>query len=330
VIPAYYNEFSSHQAQWLRNLANAGEITPGDVDERDIRDVLPIELLGYRRCHFFAGVGAWDHALALAGWPVDRPVWSGSCPCQSFSQAGRRKGFADERHLWPAWFHLIRECRPPTVFGEQVAAPESRAWLDLVHDDLEALGYAVGAVVLPAACVGAPHGRHRIFFVADAGRFGRELGAKKARPQARIDARPPVYGDPRPVAESLGHGRQGKSCRGPAAAATGGGGESGAMGDAHHEGREAIGAIRPKYGGASPGDPAGGFWADAEWLPCRDGKLRATQPGLLPLVDGPAFRLDSPGPLAGKSRGRLIEGYGNAIVPPIAAAFVRAFLDISP
>jgi DNA (cytosine-5)-methyltransferase 1 len=102
------------------------------------------------------------------------------------------------------------------------------------------------------------------------------------------------------------------------------------MGDAHHEGREAIGAIRPKYGGASPGDPAGGFWADAEWLPCRDGKLRATQPGLLPLVDGPAFRLDSPGPLAGKSGGKLIEGYGNAIVPEVAAEFVKAFLEISP
>jgi hypothetical protein len=54
-------------------------------------------------------------ALRLAGIPDDFPLWTGSCPCQPFSAAGQGKGAADERHLWPAWFRLIRESRPAIV-----------------------------------------------------------------------------------------------------------------------------------------------------------------------------------------------------------------------
>lgn len=162
---AYYNEIDPHCAQWLRNLIKAGEIAPGDVDERDIRDVTPGELVEYSQCHFFAGIGGWARALRLAGWPDDRPVWTGSCPCQSFSAAGRGRGFADERHLWPYWFHLIRICRPSTIFGEQVASKLALSWLDLVQDDLEGEGYAVGSADLCAAGVGAFHIRQRLWFV---------------------------------------------------------------------------------------------------------------------------------------------------------------------
>src|SRR5271168_3827885 len=118
----YYNEIDPFAAQWLRNLISANLIGNGHVDERSIEDVKPSELSGYTQCHFFAGIGGWSYALRLAGWPDDRPVWTGSCPCQPFSAAGKGAGFADERHLWPAFFHLIRECRPGTVFGEQVAS----------------------------------------------------------------------------------------------------------------------------------------------------------------------------------------------------------------
>ncbi|WP_322111406.1 DNA cytosine methyltransferase [Tistrella sp.] len=89
-----------------------GLIPAGDVDERDIRDVLPSDLDQYRQCHFFAGIGGWALALRWAVWPSDRPIWTGSCPCQPFSAAGRRRGFADERHLWPAWAWLISQSRP--------------------------------------------------------------------------------------------------------------------------------------------------------------------------------------------------------------------------
>lgn len=163
---AYYNEIDPYAAQWLRNLIAAGHIAPGDVDERDIRLVQPDDLRGYAQCHFFAGLGGWSYAARLAGWRDDEPAWTGSCPCQPFSFAGKRTGFEDERHLWPAWRRLIEECRPPVVFGEQVA--RAIAWIELVQGDLEAMGYAFGAFPIEAACVGAPHRRDRLWFVADA------------------------------------------------------------------------------------------------------------------------------------------------------------------
>ncbi|MEX3629083.1 MAG: DNA cytosine methyltransferase [Burkholderia sp.] len=164
-MAAYYNEIEPYAAQWLRNLIAAGHIAPGDVDERDIRDVRPDDLKQYTQCHFFAGLGGWSRALRLAGWPDDKPVWTGSCPCQPFSVAGKGLGFADPRHLWPNWKWLIGQCSPAIVFGEQVAAATD--WLSLVRSDLEAMGYAVGAVPIEAASAGADHFRDRCWFVAD-------------------------------------------------------------------------------------------------------------------------------------------------------------------
>jgi DNA (cytosine-5)-methyltransferase 1 len=174
-LAAYYNERDPYAAQWLRNLIAAGHIAPGDVDDRSIEDVRPSDLIGYEQCHFFAGIGVWSHALRRAGWPDDRPVWTGSCPCQPFSAAGKRGGTADERHLWPHWFHLIQHGKPRgvPVFGEQVASKDGLAWLDLVHADLEGQGYAVRALDLCAAGVGAPHIRQRLYFVADTDETGR-------------------------------------------------------------------------------------------------------------------------------------------------------------
>lgn len=165
---AYYNEIEPGLAAWLQNLMDADLIMRGDIDTRSIEDVTPNDIAGYTQCHFFAGVAGWAYALDLAGWPRDRPVWTGSCPCQPFSAAGKGAGLADERHLWPAWFHLIAQCRPPVVFGEQVATSAGHGWLDGVVSDMEGAGYACGAAVLQASCVSAPHKRDRLWFVADA------------------------------------------------------------------------------------------------------------------------------------------------------------------
>ena len=164
---SYYNEIDPYAAQWLRNLIANKLIADGDVDERSIRDVAAADLRSYTQCHFFAGIGVWSHALRLAGWPDDRPVWTGSCPCQPFSAAGQGKGFDDDRHLWPEFHRLIAECRPPVVFGEQVASKDGLGWLDIVQSDMEASGYAVGAADLCAAGVGAPHIRQRLWFVGE-------------------------------------------------------------------------------------------------------------------------------------------------------------------
>lgn len=177
-MTAYYNEIDPYCCQWLRNLIDAGHIAPGDVDERSIEDVTPDDVRGYTQCHFFAGIGVWSYALRLAGWSDDRPVWTGSCPCQPFSQAGKGAGFADERHLWPAWFHLIRECKPETIFGEQVSSAAALNWIDLVQDDMEAEGYAFAPADICAAGFGAPIRRARVFFVADS-----DCGRRSARAQ---------------------------------------------------------------------------------------------------------------------------------------------------
>jgi DNA (cytosine-5)-methyltransferase 1 len=165
-MAAYYNEIDPFAAAWLRELIKAGHIAPGDVDERSITDVHPHDLRGFVQCHFFAGIGVWSYALRKAGWRDNQPVWTGSCPCQPFSLAGKRAGIADERHLWPAWFRLIQECKPPVIFGEQVESAIKHGWLDLVQTELEREDYAVGAVCLPAASVGAPHIRQRLYFCA--------------------------------------------------------------------------------------------------------------------------------------------------------------------
>ncbi len=179
----YYNDNDPKSAAWLRELISRGLIADGIVDDRSILDVEPSDLRGYTQCHFFAGIGAWSYALRLAGWPDDRPVWTGSPPCQPFSVAGDGLGVDDARHLSPKFASLVRACRPDVLFGEQVASaqvfggaakptrkgaanPPEWAWLDDLSDRLEAAHYAVGASDIPSAGVGAPHIRQRTFFGA--------------------------------------------------------------------------------------------------------------------------------------------------------------------
>lgn len=175
----YYNEIDAFAAEWLENLIAAGALPAGDVDRRSIADVQAEDLKPYTQCHFFAGIGVWPYALGQAGWPEDRSVWTGSCPCQGFSRAGNKLGFDDPRNLWPQWYRLIRERAPPVVFGEQVTSPLGRTWLDGVSANLEDLDFAVGSADLSAAGVGAPHQRARYFFVGS--RMGHAAGVDAER-----------------------------------------------------------------------------------------------------------------------------------------------------
>jgi DNA (cytosine-5)-methyltransferase 1 len=175
-MTAYYNENDEDKAAWLRELIRKGIVAPGEVDTRSISAVWPEDLAGFSQHHFFAGIGVWSYALRLAGWPDDRPVWTGSCPCPSFSAAGKGGGFDDPRHLWPDWARLIRKCRPATIFGEQADDAIRYGWLDLVQTDLEREDYAVGKAVLGACSVGAPHIRQRLYFVAHAARERQPFG----------------------------------------------------------------------------------------------------------------------------------------------------------
>jgi len=163
-----YHDFDEFKCEVVRQAIKAKAITDGEVICGDIKELQPSDVMGFRRFHAFCGGGFWDLALNRAGWG-DAEVWTGSCPCPSFSAAGKGRGFADARHLWPHWMRLIKECKPPVIFGEQVSAAIGHGWLDLVQDDMEAEDYAVGKAVLGACCVGAPHIRQRLWFVAHAG-----------------------------------------------------------------------------------------------------------------------------------------------------------------
>lgn len=178
----YYNEFDANAAQWIRNLGDVGEISQGVVDERSIKSVVGADLAGVRRAHFFAGIGGWDLALKLAGWD-DSEVWTGSCPCQPYSSAGKQEGDADPRNLWPDFFRLIAERRPQYVFGEQVASAIKHGWLDRVYADLEGIGYTVGSAVLGAHSVGANHIRQRLY-------WGAALEVQHDARDGRIERRP--------------------------------------------------------------------------------------------------------------------------------------------
>ncbi|MFW7203705.1 DNA cytosine methyltransferase [Serratia sp. BNK-17] len=278
---AYYNEIDPYAAQWLRNLIAAGHITPGDVDERSIEDVKPDDLRNYTQCHFFAGIGVWSYALRNAGWPDDKPVWTGSCPCQPFSAAGKGSGFDDERHLWPHFHWLISECRPEHVFGEQVASGNANAWFDLVQADLEAMDYAFGIVPFPSAGVGSPHIRDRAYWVANAYHEGLEGRKRMSECSTELIAGTSGVVDRMARAEGIRWGKGSKAC---------------------------LRSQNPSQ--------TNGFWRDADWLFCRDGKWRPVRPGSFPLVNGVTARV-----------GRL-RAYGNAINAEAAQTFINAYMEI--
>ncbi|EOE3279677.1 TPA: DNA cytosine methyltransferase [Klebsiella pneumoniae] len=344
---AYYNEIDPFAAQWLRNLIAAGHIAPGEVDERSIEDVTPDDLRGFTQCHFFAGIGVWSHSLRLAGWPDDRPVWTGSCPCQPFSPAGKGDGFADERHLWPQFFHLISERRPQHVFGEQVAAGNANVWFDLVQADLEGMGYAFGLVPFTSAGIGAPHIRERAYWVANA-----DSVISDRRGNVRASGRDEYSngGDDVRLADA-NHDRQqpgqgdGRRCQcAEQGIDIGRGGENGGLGNANVarlEGLSGNDGAAGRKGTTGPAAAPGvhlralevnGFWRDADWLFCRDGKWRPVEPGTFPLVDGAAARMGRVEPgvarVASSNRVGRLKGYGNAINAQAAAAFIRAYMGV--
>ncbi len=505
---ALYNENDEHAADWLENLIALGVIAPGIVDRRSVEDLRGDDLRGFRQVHLFAGIGVWSYSLRRAGISDDTAVWTGSCPCQPFSAAGKGAGMDDERHLWPAVLHLLRECRPDIFLGEQVASTDGLGWLDLVQTDLEAASYAIGAVDTCSAGSGAPHIRQRLRFsayntrpstdrvkhpsrhrwnewwakssewgavggrgsmrLADQPHIGRDFGSGHCRSQQAELGRfiasddSGTIGLDHRLSEGLEGLRSGYSSEtGQRERATGSASETGEFGGlAYHDcvdddgagyragveggqrerpaavcrlddlerlayddddqqrqrrntggpsgegvwsepcgcdeldrmvdtdrsragetsggnredrtraSREAraddgaalslrTGAIggladadtgqfpeegrgsQPRVGSAGAGrldegvfvgrieraGPTNGFWRDADWLFCRDGKWRPVEPCTFPLVDGAAFRLGSGSAFEGKSRQGMLKGYGNAVDAEATRIFIEACAD---
>ena len=405
----YYNEHDPNAAEWLMELVESEDLPFGYVDSRDVQEVTVDDIKKFKQCHFFAGIGGWPLALRLAGWPETEPVWSASLPCQPFSSAGNRRGIEDDRHLWPHFRELVEACRPPVIFGEQVSSKAALgdstyvtakksfksllasarrslaeepawSWFATLQADLEDLGYVVGASDLPAASVGAPHIRQRLYWCAirrqgelpGAGsggvpevveeRFGGgEMAYPKTGRRGQVDT----------VARGCGEGSGAQGCERPEHCCGAGGmaddddkrlerfsgnGEdrrepgrddadkdgsdratSGGLGISNSagpfEGRETPEAMG--HGGAVESAGGDGRWGDIAYLPCADGKARPIKRGIEPLVDGLPEGLvrggdQSMAPDADNSaeaRVMRLRGYGNAIVPELAAVFIRSVLD---
>ena len=110
----------------------------------------------------------------VKGKEGDADVIVGGFPCQPMSVAGKRKGTDDDRYLWPEMFRLIREIKPQFVIGENVKNIiniQDGVVFETVCTDLESEGYEVQPFNIPAAGVGAPHRRERVWIVAYAERY---------------------------------------------------------------------------------------------------------------------------------------------------------------
>jgi DNA (cytosine-5)-methyltransferase 1 len=342
---AYYNENDPRAAAWLRELIAQGHIAPGYVDERSIVEVQPDDVREFTQVHLFAGIGGWSYALRLAGWPDDCPIWTGSCPCQPFSVAGRRTGTTDTRHLWPEMYRLISECHPAIAIGEQVARKAGLGWLDAVFADMEREGYACGAADLAAASVGAPHIRQRLYWAAydDEGRcqlgeLEHPTGARRegyvASPLQRggeaagKDECAPGSGDTGGLAHASRERRQ-QERRGAHGNET----PDGLQGDHEPPGDGADSAIQSRKLG-DPCSATGGFWFPCDWLPCRDGNARPVEPGTFPLVARLPQGVVYGGDLrmaaneSQEARVMRLRGYGNAIVAPLAQAFIESVMEV--
>lgn len=299
----YYNEWDPEIAAWLRELIRQGELPDGEVDERDIRDIRADDLRGFHQIHLFAGIGGWALALDRAGYPPNRPALTFSCPCQPFSNAGKKKGFDDERHLWPHVDVLIRELEPPTCYFEQVATKDGLAWLDLVSADMEAKNYAVAPLDICAAGFGSPNIRQRLYGYARrlVDRFGKRLEGLAWDG----DGTPGRTIEGRPVAASSSTRRMARA--------------DGRNARAEREQRSGQHGLIPansllRERDRRPG-PVNGFWDDADWLRCRDERWRPVEPGTFPLADGVPYRMVK------------LRGYGNGLNIEAATAFVEATLE---
>jgi DNA (cytosine-5)-methyltransferase 1 len=355
----YYNDNDPGVCDWLENLIAAGRLPDGVVDRRSILEVTPADLAPFTQCHFFAGIGGWPLALQLAGIPETARLWTGSPPCQPFSAAGQRKGQDDARHLAPHFAELVSTCRPPLLFGEQVASSDvfgkvaggarggardkpAWAWIDDLSDRLEAAHYAVGASDIPAAGVGAPHIRQRTFFGAVALWVDNSAGARHE--PAREGAEGEARDETRMRGPERGCGAIGLADAERARPQGRGGAERGGIkasgqaptrgagiGLANAERRRREVALQHDGSGNAPdvfgeaGEPRSvGFSARPRPLddPWRDADWLFCRDGKWRPVEPGTF------PLAHGVSGRVVRlrAYGNAIVPQAAAAFIRSFV----
>jgi DNA (cytosine-5)-methyltransferase 1 len=338
---AYYNEFNPEAAAWLRELIKIKLIADGEVDERSITEVQADDVRGFVQCHFFAGIGGWSYALRLAGIHDDYPLWTASLPCQPFSVAGKQLGKDDERHLLPHFTELVKQCKPNRIFGEQVEGAIKHGWLDDLQRTMEAQNYAVGHCVLGAHSVGSYHIRQRLYWVAQSrlsdtdsqrqsghGEVGRSVHTTTSENWKINRIISNCNNDGSRLEYTRLHELRGWD----------------SIRDSAGETRSAQGGLQGakhervwQVADAANASASNGIWSNPNWIYCKDGKYRAIEPSIKPLVAGiskgvvrssdnsEVFDADN----TQEARTMRLKGYGNAIVPQVAALFISAALEVS-
>ena len=251
------NEIDPFCVAVLRECIKRRVISDGIVDDRSIEEVDPKDLQEFTWCHFFAGGGFWDIAARRAGFPTDEKLSTGSCPCQPFSNAGKRAGTSDSRHLWPHFYRLIAAAKPSVVFGEQVSSKLGYDWFDGVASDLESQDYQCEAVDIPACAVNAPHKRNRLYWIARfLGNTDERNGGRRFQAEEQLRNESFAKSSETNVADSVKWNK--RSMRN----------ESGITMDSEN------------------------YWREYEWRTGKDGKSRRVKPGISLLAHGISRRVD--------------------------------------
>lgn len=225
-------------------------------------------------------------------------ILTGGFPCQPYSAAGKRLGTEDDRHLWPSMLRAIREIQPRYVVGENVYGLINWSGglvFDQVQADLEAEGYEVIPVVVPACAVNAPHRRDRVWFVAYAKNDGSSTG-NKLRQETGIQERS-IYecegkgrDEIRPITERYS--------------------QSGTAADTERQRSSGQEHWQPKSK-LNTKDNQGIRWSDFPTQP----PIRGRDDGLSGRLDGITFP---------KWRNESIKAYGNAVVPQVVYEIFKA------
>ena len=258
------------------------------------------------------------------GQSVD--IICGGFPCQPFSQAGKRQGDQDDRHLWPEYFRLIQEIRPRWVIGENVAGLISMG-LDQVLSDLESEDYFCQTLVIPACAVNAPHRRDRVWIVANTKSFGygrgqgQECGNDKWEIQQNEQERGSLGGETEgccggaktiPYSKSTGAGDNQRGIRG--------------LSKRCRSREEGVGQADVAYSNnqrTQRGEEAGDYGTDRAQSNdqlsrgCGDGDgWWAVEPGMGRVANGIPNRMDR------------LKQLGNAVVPQVVEQIGRAIMEI--
>ena len=235
--------------------------------------------------------------------PIYADLVTGGFPCQPFSQAGKRAGTADDRYLWPEMLRVIRLTQPSWVIAENVSGlltMQGGMVFEQVCTDLEAAGYTVQPFIIPAAGVGAPHKRDRVWICAYANSPKHRGGGRQG---SQADGLP---GQQRAAVLSGQPGRTGQAVANSGRAITRKPKTRGPL----TTGRARRRGLTDDYG-----------W-DQDW-PTLAAQLCSVDDGLPVALDGLKFT-------KAQHRTEQIKAYGNAIVPEVALEIMRGIASYLP